>query len=78
MSGDVHVRFCERLGVKLPGATHPLLNRTLQIVTADAEQVQDLAEGQAYLDALKVHFGIELDASYEALRPLQESDDEMG
>lgn len=22
MSGDVHVRFCERLGVKLPGATH--------------------------------------------------------
>jgi len=25
MSGDVHVRFCESLGVKLPGATHPLL-----------------------------------------------------
>ena len=23
MSGDVHVRFCEGLGVKLPGATHP-------------------------------------------------------
>jgi len=22
MSGDVHVRFCERLGVKLPRATH--------------------------------------------------------
>ena len=22
MSGDVHVRFCERLGVKLPGPTH--------------------------------------------------------
>ncbi len=22
MNGDVHVRFCERLGVKLPGATH--------------------------------------------------------
>ena len=25
MSGDVHVRFCERLGVKLPRATHLLL-----------------------------------------------------
>ena len=22
MNGDVHVRFCERLGVKFPGATH--------------------------------------------------------
>ena len=22
MSGDVHVRFCERLGVKVPRATH--------------------------------------------------------
>jgi hypothetical protein len=22
MSGDVHVRFCERLGVQLPRATH--------------------------------------------------------
>jgi hypothetical protein len=24
MSGDVHVRFCERLGVRLPRATHPI------------------------------------------------------
>ena len=23
MSGDAHVRFCERLGVRLPGPTHP-------------------------------------------------------
>ena len=23
MSGDVHVRFCESLGVKFPRATHP-------------------------------------------------------
>ena len=22
MSGDVHVRFCESLGVRFPGATH--------------------------------------------------------
>jgi RNA-directed DNA polymerase len=25
MSGDVHVRFCERLGVRLPRATHPVI-----------------------------------------------------
>ena len=24
MSGDVHVRFCESLGVKFPRATHPI------------------------------------------------------
>ena len=24
MSREVHVRFCESLGVQLPGATHPL------------------------------------------------------
>jgi N-hydroxyarylamine O-acetyltransferase len=27
--------------------------------------------GQMYIDALKSHFGIELDAPYEDLRPLQ-------
>ena len=26
MSGDVHVRFCESLGVKFPGATHPAVS----------------------------------------------------
>jgi hypothetical protein len=26
MSGDVHVRFCERLGVTFPGATHPAID----------------------------------------------------
>ena len=25
MSGDVQARFCERLGVRLPGPTHPVL-----------------------------------------------------
>jgi len=53
-----------------PSGRVSLLNCTLRIVTDGAEQVQELAEGQAYLDALKTHFGIELDASYAALRPL--------
>ena len=43
MSGDVHVRFCESLGVRSPGATHLVilsrgnaaeaLNWTRQVVT---------------------------------------------
>ncbi|NIP33094.1 arylamine N-acetyltransferase, partial [Candidatus Saccharibacteria bacterium] len=42
-----------------------LFNNTLKIMTANKAQVQELPEGQAYLDALKTHFGIELDAPYE-------------
>jgi N-hydroxyarylamine O-acetyltransferase len=38
--------------------------------------VQELKEGQAYLDALKTHFGIALDVPYEALRPLPVTDQE--
>jgi N-hydroxyarylamine O-acetyltransferase len=53
-----------------------LLNRTLRRITADTEQVQELGEGQVYLDALKTHFGIALDAPYEALRPLPLTDQE--
>ncbi len=75
---DAFFTFTRVAALLTPEGGVSLLNRTLRIVTADAEQVQELAEGQAYLDALKIHFGIELDASYEALRPLQESDDEMG
>jgi N-hydroxyarylamine O-acetyltransferase len=41
-------------------------------VAAGKEQVQELEEGQPYLDALKTSFGIELDASYDALRPLSQ------
>jgi len=51
-----------------------LLNNILKIRTDDGEQIEELPEGQVYIDALKNHFGIELDAPYEALRPLNESD----
>jgi N-hydroxyarylamine O-acetyltransferase len=50
-----------------------LFNNTLTKVTEGKEHVRELAEGQAYLDALKTHFGIELDGSYEDLRPLPET-----
>ncbi|CAB1083723.1 hypothetical protein JY97_07215 [Alkalispirochaeta odontotermitis] len=51
-----------------------LFNNTLKTIIAGNENLQELAEGQAYLDALKNHFGIELDAPYEKLRPLPRSD----
>jgi N-hydroxyarylamine O-acetyltransferase len=47
-----------------------LHNHTLKRITSGKEDIQELSEGQEYLDALKNHFGIELDASYEDLRPL--------
>ena len=47
-----------------------LFNNTLKTVSAEKVLEEELAGGQAYLDALKTHFGIELDASYEALAPL--------
>jgi N-hydroxyarylamine O-acetyltransferase len=53
-----------------PDGRVALFNCTLRTVTPNGEQVQELEEGQAYLDALKTQFGIELDAPYEALRPL--------
>jgi len=51
-----------------------LFNNTLKEIIAGNESVQELADGQAYLDALKNHFGIELDTPYEQLRSLPESD----
>lgn len=51
-----------------------LFNNTLTKSIDGESRGQELAEGQAYIDALKTHFGIELDAPYEKLRPLPEMD----
>lgn len=61
--------FARLAALPTPNGRISLLDRTLRTVTAGTKQVQELAEGQAYLDALKAHFGIELDAPYEALCP---------
>ena len=53
-----------------PNGRASLFNCTLRTITSDGEQVQELEEGQPYLNALKTHFGIELDAPYEVMRPL--------
>jgi N-hydroxyarylamine O-acetyltransferase len=57
-----------------PNGAVTLFNQILKKRTGEVEQVQSVKEGQAYLDALKTHFGIELDAPYGALRPLSKTD----
>jgi RNA-directed DNA polymerase len=50
MSGDVHVRFCERLGVQLPRATH-------LVVMCDTEAACEQAE--QHVRAVFVRLGLE-------------------
>ena len=47
-----------------------LFNNILTKVIDGNQSVQELAEGQAYLNALKDHFGIELESPYDNLRSL--------
>jgi N-hydroxyarylamine O-acetyltransferase len=64
--------FARVAALPRPNGRLALFNCTLRTITPEGEQVQELAEGQAYLNALKTYFGIELDAPYEALRPLSQ------
>jgi N-hydroxyarylamine O-acetyltransferase len=62
--------FARVAALARPNGQASLFNSTLRTVTAGTEHAQELEEGPAYVEALKRHFGIELDASYEAMRPL--------
>ncbi|WP_218121815.1 arylamine N-acetyltransferase family protein [Desulforhopalus singaporensis] len=44
-----------------------LCNRSLKIISGRKQQVCELGPGQAYLDALKTYFGIDLDVSHDVL-----------
>jgi hypothetical protein len=46
MSREAHVQFCERLGVRFPGATHPLDNPIL-----GAQELLRFARVKAMLQA---------------------------
>ncbi|WP_319469750.1 arylamine N-acetyltransferase [uncultured Pseudodesulfovibrio sp.] len=48
-----------------------LCNSRLTLSRAGEKTEVHLPEGQGYLDALNTYFGIELDAPYEALRPVE-------
>jgi N-hydroxyarylamine O-acetyltransferase len=62
--------FARVAALPSPAGRVALFNRTLRSVREGKEEVQELEEGQSYLNALKAYFGIVLDAPYEALRPL--------
>ncbi|MEM7358664.1 MAG: arylamine N-acetyltransferase [Pseudomonadota bacterium] len=47
-----------------------LLNHTLTTTNGEHVSIEQLPEGQAYLNALKEHFGIVLGQPYERLKPL--------
>lgn len=68
--------FARVAALPIKNGTISIFNNTLKKVIAGNEDVIELTEGQEYLNALKAHFGIELDAPYEKLRPL--IDDEKG
>jgi hypothetical protein len=44
MSGDVQVRFCERLGVRFPRATHPVEESLEEELDQDYEALDETAE----------------------------------
>ncbi len=47
-----------------------LMDRTLKIITNGREEVLILPDSPAYLDAVRKYFGIELDGSYDELKPM--------
>lgn len=67
---DAFFTFSRVAARPLPGGGITLLDRTLKIITNGREEVQTLPDGPAYLDAVKRHFSIELDASYDELKPM--------
>jgi len=69
---DSFFTFARVAALPSPGGRITLFNRLLKKTGTGTEEVNELPEGQAYLDALKRHFGIELDVPYETLSPLQE------
>ncbi|MCP4721333.1 MAG: arylamine N-acetyltransferase [Desulfobacteraceae bacterium] len=67
---DTFFTYSRVAGLPFPGGGITLLDQTLKIKTNGREEVQMLSDSPAYLDALKTHFGLELDASYEDLKSL--------
>ena len=67
--------FARVAALPIKNGTITIFNNTFKRVIADNEDVIELTEGQAYLNALKNHFGIELDTPYEKLRPLPDDQD---
>lgn len=69
---DSFFTYARVAAILSPDGPVSLFNLTLKKSVLGTEQACELVEGQAYLDALKTHFGIVLDAPYEALPPILE------
>jgi N-hydroxyarylamine O-acetyltransferase len=69
-SPDTFFTFSRVAARPVAGGEITLLDRTLTITDNGRKQVHTLPDSPAYLDAVKMHFGIELDASYSDLKPL--------
>lgn len=73
-SPDTFFTYTRVAARPIPGGSITLLDRTLKISARGREETQTLPDSPAYLDAVKLHFGIELDASYNELKPLTSPD----
>lgn len=54
----------------VPGGRITLLDRILKVCINGKEEIRNLPDSPAYLDAVRTHFGIELDAPYQGLKPM--------
>ena len=67
--------FARVAALPIKNGTITIFNNTLKKIIVGNEDVIELTEGHAYLNALKTNFGIELDAPYEKLHPLPDDQD---
>ncbi len=72
-SPDTFFTFSRVAARPITGGEITLLDWTLTITDNGRKQVHTLPDSPVYLDAVKTHFGIELDASYSDLKPLPQS-----
>lgn len=57
-------------GIPIVGGGITLMDRTLKIITNSKEKVLILPDGPAYLDAVRKYLNIDLDVSYDDLKPM--------
>ena len=67
---DTFFTYSRVAGLPFDGGGITLLDRTLKITIKGREELHRLPDSPAYLDALKTHFGIDLDAHYHDLKPM--------
>jgi N-hydroxyarylamine O-acetyltransferase len=68
---DTFFTYSRVAGLPFPDGGITLLDQTLKITTSDSEEVKTLPDSPAYLGALKKYFCIDIDASYDDLKPLR-------